>query len=474
MDKLKVSTSGHYLENATTGEPFMWMGIVPWKLPEKFSRADVDYFITEIKKSEHPYNVIMAVAIMSRQSEPLNPANYYGHQAFNGGDTPDFTNPKIVGGGGPDSPNDFWDHMDYIVRECDENDIYLCLVPQWSNMYVNDAWGRGLTKMTDTVARGYGEFLGDRYSSYNNIIWMMGGDGGNAETQGTKGIYRAQAEGILKGYTGCESCPAYNSEHALWAQVMMSYHGNLASNIGTRVSQIWGVEDVWIDIDGTYNATARRGDYYDVITDGYDLVSPKPMIEVEGQGFWDEYNENWPADFGGTLAFPYMHYFLGGAGPSNLDQHWDCSPGWEDNLNLSVRNWVGHMIEYMKDAWYNLIPDNSIIMSSPGTLWGEIVAAKSVHNDLIMVSFSTEGSGTAQLDLNKITSGDTVVGTWFNPEDGSSQAGSSYSVDDNPTVTIPVGWDSAVLKLQANTPYSGGRGIYRANRIYNNGGLRFQ
>ena len=447
MEKLKISVNGHYFETMS-GEPFMWMGIVPWKMPEMANRSDIDYFITEITKPEHKYNVIFTVIVMGRSCINLNPPNAYGHQPFNGGDVPDFTRPRIISGGSPDNPTDFWDHLDYLVRACEENDIYLVLVPQWSNTYVHDRYKCGFTKMDATTARSYGEFLGNRYKNENHIIWMMGGDGADPTERGTKDIYRAQAEGILKGYTGCTACPSWNQPSPLWDEVLMTYHGHISAHISNRVSQFWGPEDVWIGIDGCYNGHSRYSDGFGVITDGYDLSPPKPMIEVEGHGFWDVYDPIWGPVFEGTKAFPYMHYLFGGAGPSSLDQHWNFEPGWEDNLNLPERNWVGYMTGFMSDVWYKLIPDNGIVLSPVGTLWGEIVSARSSDNDLIMVSFSEEGSGSAQIDLTDLSSYSSVLATWLNTSDGTTQDAGTYLPTDTPWFTVPATWDGAVLKVE--------------------------
>ena len=78
MEKLRISANGHYLETMS-GEPFMWMGIVPWKMPEIANRSDIDYFITEIIKPEHRYNVILTAIAMGRSCTNLNPPNAYGH-----------------------------------------------------------------------------------------------------------------------------------------------------------------------------------------------------------------------------------------------------------------------------------------------------------------------------------------------------------------------------------------------------------
>ena len=447
MEKLQVSANGHHLETVS-GKPFMWMGIVPWKMPEMADRSDIDYFISEITKSEHKYNVILSAIIFGRSCKTLNPPNAYGHRAFDGGNIPNFNSPRIVSGGSPDNPTDFWDHLDYMVRECEANGIYLVLLPQWSGTYVNNRYNCSITPMDAPTARSYGKFLGNRYKNENHIIWMLGGDGDDPARHGTKDIYRAQAEGILKGYTGCPTCPSWDQPSELWNEVLMTYHANISKYVGTRVSQLWGPEDVWVDVDGCYNCTARRGDWFSVITDGYYLPHHKPMIEVEGQGFWDEPNPNWGPGFEGTKIFPYMHYLLGGAGPSNLDQHWNFEPGWEHNLNLPERNWVGHMTKFMGEVWHKLIPDNRVILSPSGTLWGEIVSARSNTNDLILVSFSEEGEGKAQIDLGDLRQYSSVKGTWLNITDGNTQDAGIHVPTDSPWFTVPASWNGAVLKIE--------------------------
>ncbi|MCK5591441.1 MAG: DUF4038 domain-containing protein, partial [Candidatus Pacebacteria bacterium] len=374
LQKLRASSDGHYLET-TDGEPFMWIAEVLWKMPQVADRDDVTFVLDELSKPEHKYSVIYSVVVMSRQQDILHPTNAYGDQPFYGGVSPDFNSPKVVTGGDPDNPNDYWDHLDFMVRETEERGMYFVLVPQWSNMYINAAWGRNdVDKMDAATARSYGEFLGDRYKNENHIIWMLGGDGGDPFENGTAAIHRAQAEGILKGVTGCTTdCPAYNEPSPLWDEVLMTFH----AKSGTRSSQLFGTGDAWINIDACYSCTSRSGDYFGVLTDAYNQAAPMPTIESEGHGFWDDANQVWTG-LEGTRAFPYMHYFSGGIGPSNLDEYWHFGPGWRDNINLPERNWVGYMRQIMSSIdWYKLVPDNGIILSNRGTLWAEIIAARS-------------------------------------------------------------------------------------------------
>jgi len=436
MPKLVVSSNGHYLED-TDGEPFIWIGEVLWKMVQEINRTDVEFTLDELDAPEHEYSVVYSVIIMRLSGWPENPTNVYGHQPFNGGNVPDFNSPKVVAGGDPDNPNDYWDHLDFMVRETKERGMYFVLLPQWGNAYMNGAYST--TTINASTARAYGEWLGNRYKDENHIIWMLGGDGLDPDAKGTKEIYQAQAEGILKGVTGCTTCPAYNESDPLWDDVLMLYH----ATSGTRSSQFFDAEDVWMDIDGTYDAYK---DHFYLLTDAYNQANPRPAIEIEGGGFWAMHDKNLRQ----IRMLPYMHYLSGGVGPVYIDETvWDFSTGWKDKLEVSERDWVGNMKWVMSSIdWYKLVPDYEIILSDNGTGWGEIVAASSSDGDLIMVSFSKVSNGSAQIDLSYIKSHTSVRGVWICPSNRDIQDAGVYSVSDDPWFTTPTYWEDAILKLE--------------------------
>lgn len=381
--------------------------------------------------------MIYIVAAWARRDSPLNPYNGKGHQAFNGGDVPDFTNPLVT------SEYDYWDHLGYIIDEAKNRGIYVTLVPQWGNMFINDAWDRGLDKMTADVAREYGEWLGYRFRYKHNLIWMLGGDCGDASTNGTLDIHRAQAEGIMKGVKGVDL--AYNEESQLWKEVLMTYHG--ASNSNCRVSQIFDESDKWISIDGCYNCEAETEDNFPALTGGYEMTNPMPVIESEGWGFWSDHQFDAPG-YGGVRVYPYMHNLFGGSGFANLDEKlWDFADGWEDVLNLSDRiQWINRTRDIMESVeWYNLIPDNGIVMTNNGSMWGEIVGARS--QSTIVVSFPEGGANSAMIDLSSLSTS-RVKETWMCTDDDGveileTDVGSSH-VFERPNNQV-----SSVLKIES-------------------------
>lgn len=65
------------------------------------------------------------------------------------------------------------------------------------------------------VSYEYGEFIGKRYSTKNNIIWCLGGDR-HPIHKGVdyKNVWRKMAEGLAKGFLGKEL--KYNVKDDEW------------------------------------------------------------------------------------------------------------------------------------------------------------------------------------------------------------------------------------------------------------------
>jgi hypothetical protein len=466
---LSVSADGHHLTK--DGVPFLYISEQLWYLPQRSTRANVDTLLDGLDGTTDPEKgcttVIQFANVMAATESPPvveNPTNLYSHQAFNGGTVPDFTDPKVVAGGTPDAPNDYWDHLDYIVREIGARGMYLIMMPQWSVQWVNG--GQGFTPITAADARSYGEFLGNRYKDDGHILWMLGGDGLDPAVEGTTAIYRAQAEGILKGVTGCTTCPTYNEASALWNQVLMSYH----ATIQTSASDFWDINEKWCRIDGCY-----AGRHY-TIKPAYELANPRPIIETEGYGFWSMTEDQQSS----ARLHQYVHYLSGGRGCMFMNEFmWDLSSGWETRLAVAERKQFTLVRDNMAAIeWWKLIPDNTIIMSanspSEENFKQKMVAAKSSSGDTIMVFFSYASPKTSQIDLNAITTNQSITGTWINTINGTTQSAGTHDVDDNPTFTVPATWTDGLLKLQGASPYTRRRGILHQKPPYNQIGGRFR
>jgi len=469
MSDLVVSADGHYIKTPE-GDPFFWVSECIWYLVQKLNRADVEYLLDRLAGITDPElgctNVIKTTIIFRDAGDVENPTNANGHQAFNGGTVPDFADPKVVAGGTPDAPNDYWDHLDFIVRETAARGMYITLNPQWSRAYVRGQ--NSTTPISIADARSYAEFLGDRYKDATNVIWLIGGDGNDLDFETYRAVYEAQAEGILKGVTECTSCPVHDEASALWDEVTMTYHGDFNS----MASDCWDINEKWANIDGAY-----AGRFY-FVTPAFNLANPRPIVETEGYGYWSSTTEQLQA----MRFHHYTHILSGGRGAEYMNEYiWDFTGSWKDLLSLEIRKYITIWKDAIDSvAWHNLIPDQGIILSantfSEADFKKTIVASRSSDEDLIMVFYGGLSSGSAQVDLGDITN-PYAKGYWINPMDGDVMDAGTYETTENPTLVMPGSWEDALLKLvgtEGDIPYVRYRGINRPKPRFNNGGRRFQ
>ena len=99
--------------------------------------------------------------------------------------------------GGPD--NDYWDHVDYIVKKANSLGIVIGFLPTWGDKW-NKKWGAGPEIFTPDNAEVYGQWLGARYRDAD-IVWILGGDR-PIENDTHREIIRRMALGLHKGDGG--------------------------------------------------------------------------------------------------------------------------------------------------------------------------------------------------------------------------------------------------------------------------------
>ncbi len=245
---LKVSEDNRHLEYEN-GEPFFWLGGTSWGMSEWLTREDVDFYLNHRK--EQGFNLVQLCLLWGkREDDPVkfmaNSPNAYGFQAFaevNG--SPDPGKPRTVEGGTVQAPNDYWDHVEYIIQAAEKKEFTVALLPVWGRRYVNATHPGFSEKLfTSSQMRLYGEFLGRRFQAYSNIIWVMGGDVPADAGGDFLNHYRSMAEGIVTGITG--KTVNWNEESPLWDYALMTYHPDGKPLIN---SSEWFHHDPWLDFN---------------------------------------------------------------------------------------------------------------------------------------------------------------------------------------------------------------------------------
>ncbi len=461
--KLEVSANGHYMQH-TDGTPFLWIADTGWGMIQQLKREEIDMYLDNRQKLG--FTVIQTVAFWyphggGMESGPHNAANVYGFRPFSGGeDSPNTSEPLIVAGGSPEAPNDYWDHLDFVVQAVKKRGMYLALLPCWGRAYITPQMGGAPEEINEEEARIFGAFLGKRYQSEPNIIWVLGGDA-KAQINGydknihtrqwdKRNVFRAMAEGIAQGVTGEQV--KWNEKNPAWEKVFITFHpdGDAPDN-----SSRWFHSDEWLTANGV-EVWREVDQVYPTMLNEYQLTEPvKPSLFLEGSYEYGSYRHEcgWVTPLRVRRQF-YQTFFAGGAGHTygagpvwamrGNDGDYNCGYTWNQALNFPAAAQVcitGK--QFLTDhKWNEWIPNGSVI-SGIGEGESLKTAVTTSSNNMALIYFSDNSSCQINNVLNK-----TAGAYWFYPRNGEKVEAAPFAANESKDMIPPSNWEDAILVLQ--------------------------
>lgn len=454
---LKVSENGHFIEH-TNGTPFLWIGDTGWGMMQQLTRPEIDEYLDNRKKLG--FTLIQTVLHWSPHGgglkrSPDNAKNAYGHSPFHGSESaPNTAEPLVVTGGSAISPNDYWDHVDYVIQAAKKRNLYLALLPCWASQLVT-----GTGEYKDREARAYTTFLGKRYGKEPHIVWVLGGDT-KAQFKGYdkhqkyssydyRSIYRNMAEGLVFGATG--ERVEWNKKNVAWDKLFITYHPNGDYPYG---SSQWFHKDVWQDANGV-EVWKEVQDVYRTMLDDYQLNNPiKPSLFLEGSYEYGTYRHEcgWVTPIMVRRQL-YHTFFAGGAGHTygaapiwamrGNQGDYNCGYTWQQALDFPGAMQVANIAKkFLLDYnWYEWIPNGNIIS---GTGMGENLktAVTTSSGDLALVYFSNNSSTRVKNVLNS-----EAKVKWFNPRNGKTHQVGVFKQNESRVMLPPSKWEDAILIL---------------------------
>ena len=449
---LKVSENRRFLEHRS-GQPFFWIGGTSWGMSEWLTREDIIHYLDD--RSNKDFNLIQICTFWGKRVEDpvrftLNPENAYGFRAFkviNGVSDP--LQPHVVDGGSAEQPNDYWDHVEFILREAGKREMMVALLPVWGRRYVN------ASPLVDSAQffsiesmKSFGYFLADRYRDFKNIIWVLGGDV-QADANGDfLSHYRAMAEGIIAGITGAQV--RWDERSPLWDHALMTYHpdGRPMKNSST-----WFHDDPWLDFH-MIETHKHRDSVYGAVAQDFNMKLWKPT--VMGEPDYEGWRPNMETN-GLHMRRQAFHSFFAGAcgftygGKIDRDGNgplWSPYQGWKRMLDmegaLSMRNIRQICLTHDWPYWE---PDPSIL--GVGTGAGELqkVAVRNTKNDDFYIYFPDSSPVSLNLGAN-LNVESSIEMKWFNPASTDQIVfHENFNTNEPITVIPPEGWLDAVLVL---------------------------
>ncbi|MFI4943186.1 MAG: DUF4038 domain-containing protein [Burkholderiales bacterium] len=412
---IRVGTDGrHFVDQK--GAPFFWLGDTAWPLFAQYSKAQAEaYLENRGKKGFTVIQGVLAWGLGSGMEQKTPMANALGQKPWLGDD--------------PARPNPaYFAHVDHLVDFANQNGLVLAMLPTWG-FYVKES---PVVNMKN--ARAYGRWLGARYKSAPNVVWVNGGD---RTPTGFEDVFRELARGLREGDGGAH---------------LITYHP-----CGWRSSaQFFHAED-WLDFNMIETWTEWSKIYPAVVSDS--LRAPRKPV-VLGEGAY----ENGPEYPQGPIT-PWVvrrqawwTVMAGGFHTYGQNQMWRMEADWDKSFDTPGADQVCLMKRIVTSLpWQDLVPDQGVFATGIGSERSLNAAMRSSDGRRVLVYLSSPT--TVFLHLDKIEAKNAKA-TWMSPITGERKDAGTYATGNLTGSTFPGSptqffktpgfWEDAVLLLQGS------------------------
>lgn len=393
------------------GKPLLFSGDAGNSVSVMATKIEADRYLVD--RATRGVNPVWLSMIEHRFSDNTPEwRNVNGDLPFSGtvGAGVDFTTPVTA----------YWDHLDWIIKRAGDLGIVFLATPcyigfgQGVEGWATEIVANGTTRMTT-----YGTFLGNRYKSFPNIIWVMGGDSLDTAPTDMSAQINALANAIK----------AADPNH------LMTAHPSPGHTAFTDYNRSW------LDINAAYPS----GPNVHPVTRGAWQEVAKPTFMFEA----DYGNEHTQTDLGlrrqmwqGLLASGVGHVY--GQDPqwyfgsnSGVSCH---SAGFPDTTGLDWRNTMSSFgsafLQYVRRLLnvrpiHRLTPDFSHVVVTAGYDTGGTEAATYVpvmaNNQMLIAWIGAGNASPITVDKTKFVSA-TFNFNWYNPRTGASTSGGTVAM----------------------------------------------
>jgi hypothetical protein len=397
---IRSSANNRHLVDAG-GNPFLIHGDTPWAIFYRLSTEDARMYLE--KRRTEGYNTMLTILLP-------HPWHYdwsrYGNP---------FTSEGDLG-----TPSDgYFGHVEEILRIGEQNGIQFIINPIWCN-----AWGDILNNNGTGKVRRYGEYLGNRYKDFPNIIWCSGGDGGSNES------IDAVASGIYsKDPTKLQT-----------------------SHIPDNPLRVSG--NSWFTLNNVYV-------YEPVYHMGYEIYNAQPRLPYfliescyeDEHSDWNPPGEAWRARIQAyTILLCGASGHVVGPGPG---LYW-FEDGWKDRMNTPMYRTMPYLKRFFDSIeWHLLEPDGNpqwnVVKEGRGEDWDFVAAARASDRSFAVVYMPSPRQ--ISVDLGAII-GDSADLVWHNPRSGDSVAVGTFPTEGQRELEPPSsgGEDDWLLHIRTRAP----------------------
>jgi Protein of unknown function (DUF4038)/Putative collagen-binding domain of a collagenase len=410
---VSVHLSGRYLVD-DRGAPFLLAGDSPQGMIANLSLADAEVYFAS--RQSYGYNAV--------QIHLLAGPTFGGRSDFstNDGIAP-FTTPGDIS-----TPREaYFARVDAIVHLAAQHGMLVFLTAAETIDGLTLFKNNGITK-----CRAFGQYLGNRYKNYNNVVWNYGNDFQTWRSSDID-VIAAVADGIRDN--------APDQLNTAWLDYVVSASRDSAA-FDSRVQ---------LDMVYTYHPTyAKTLDEY--------ARSPAKPIHLGESNYEEESLQGYLTT---PLTLRKQNYWAmtsGASGVFSVNGYvWHFPSGWKSHLDTTGTRELAHFIALFRSIpWWTLVPDSThqVMTSGIGTYYSNGSIATNDYASAAMTSDNTAfiaylpTSRAVTVDLAKFAAAN-VTARWYNPSSGAYTAIGTYPNSGSRAFTPPSGdW---VLVLLADS-----------------------
>ncbi len=293
----------------------------------------------------------------------------------------------------------YFAYVDTIIRMAATNGIQILLDPLDTGGLTQTALDNGVAK-----CRAYGQYLGNRYKNFPNLIWLNGNDFQGWRTAADDAVITAIALGIKD----------YDTKHLQTVELDYLVSSSLDDPNWKPI--------VGLNLAYTYYPT------YDEVLHAYRQSKTVPVFMGEAHYEFESVGYD-VAEYGTPLVLRHQEYWTllsGGAGQIYGNGYtWPFLNGWQANLDSPGVTQLQYVTAlFAPRAWYNLVPDtnHTVLTSGYGTYsTGGLVsasdyatAARTTDGTLAMAYLPTVRTVT----INMASMNGPVMAWWYDPANG--------------------------------------------------------
>ena len=407
----------HYLIDQN-GVPFFIQGDSPWYLTEALVGSDVDYYLSNRWVQGYNSVILDLVAQNKDDGQPYD-GNIYGQLPFTGTIPGPYTNLL--------SWNlNYFTNVDAVIERAGYYGINVFAYPLYDG-YQGTSWYAQMIGNSSNALWTYGNFIGNRYKGFTNLVWVGAGDDDEPNAPNAS-LWNIVANGILSADTN----------HLITAQASRPssalYYGDfitLNSSYGGQFPYMEALQDYQ---NAPILASFAREPYYE---NRNVTGTPYTALDCRHFAYW--------AVLSGDMGHFYGDEF-----------QWPFLPGWQAEMWDAGATSITNVFRLMETRpWWNCVPDSThvTVTSGYGTYGGaNYVACTREATGKTVIAYVPQDVVTLTVDLSKV-SGSAINAWWYNPASGQSNPIGVYGTTGTQTFQTPDANDWVLVLDDASQGY---------------------